>query len=375
MRFRIILLFLIILPGCITQFTPQTNEDKKLLVVEGLITDQPVANIIKLSRSLPLGTRSASDPVTGSSVTISDNSGNTFNLKESDPGTYVTDPSTFVATVGRQYTLHIKTNSSQGNHSYDSYPVEMLYVPSIDSVYYEKKILSTSTAFVERNGCQVYLDTHDPTNQCKFYRWEYSETWEFRLPYNEKIVPNNRCWISNNSESINVKSTSLLSENSIKRYPVNFISNETDRLSEKYSIEVNQYSLNEEEFNYWEKLQNLSEQTGGLYDKTPSAVPSNIFCIDDPGQSIVGYFSVSAVSSKRIFIKDHFAGLINLYTSCNGDTIFGGAYIPDLNKNVWIIIEHPIPPPNYTIITYEKGCADCTVRGTKTEPEYWNGNK
>jgi hypothetical protein len=374
MRFRLILiLFILIVPGCITQFTPQTNEDKKLLVVEGLITDKPEANIIKITRSLPLGTRATSDPVTGCAITISDNSGNVFSLKESDPGTYVTDPSSFRGKEGGIYTLHIKTKVD--NHTYQSYPVEMMHVPQIDSLYYEKKILSTSTAFVERNGCQVYLDTHDPTNQCKFYRWEYSETWEFRLPYNEKVVPNNRCWISNNSESINVKSTSLLSEDNIKRYPINFISNQTDRLSEKYSILVNQYSLNEEEFNYWEKLQNLSEQTGGLYDKTPSAVPSNIYCVDDPGQTIVGYFSVSAVSSSRIFIKDHFAGLINLYTSCNGDTIFGGAPIPDLNKNVWIIIEHPIPPPNYTIITYEKGCADCTVRGTKTEPEYWNGNQ
>jgi hypothetical protein len=341
-------------------------------VVEGLITNQPVANTVRLSRSLPLGTRGTSDPVTGCTITISDNSGNVFSLKENIPGTYVTDPSIFRGTEGSIYTLHIKTNSSLDNHTYQSYPIEMIHVPAIDSVYYEKKVLSSSTAFVERNGCQVYLDTHDPTNQCKFYRWEYSETWEFRLPYNDKVVPNNRCWISNNSEAINIKTTSLLTEDNIKRYPVNFISNLTDRLSEKYSILVNQYSLSEDEFSYWEKLQKLSEQTGGLYDKIPAAVPSNIFCVDDPNQNIVGYFSVSAVSSKRIFIKDHFAGLVNLYANCNGDTIFGGAPIPDLNKEVWIIIEHPIPPPNYNIITYEKGCADCTVRGTKVEPDYWS---
>jgi hypothetical protein len=338
-----------------------------LLVVEGLITDQPVVNTIKLTRSLPLGTKIKADPVTGCTITISDNTGNIFSLKENSPGTYETNPSTFRGIEGRIYTLNIKS----GNHTYSSYPVEMIHVPPIDSVYYEKKILSESSAIIEKDAAQVYVDTHDPTNQCKYYRWEYMETWEFRLPYNEKVVPNNRCWISNNSEDINIKTTSLLTEDRIKRYPINFISNQTDRLNEKYSILVNQYSLTQEEFSYWEKLQRLSEQTGGLYDKIPSAVPSNIFCIDDPTENVVGYFSVSAASSKRIFIKDHFAGLVNLYTNCIGDTIFGGAPIPDLNINVWIIIEHPIPPPNYNIITYEKGCADCTVRGTKIEPEYW----
>lgn len=371
MKFHFIFLFiLLVVSGCITKFTPQTNEDKQLLVVEGMITDQPVANVVKLSRSLPLGTRSSSDPVTGCTVTISDDSGNTFILKESEPGKYLTDPTLFRGMEGHLYSLHI--NSPDDGHTYASYPLEMIHVPPIDSLYYEKEILSSSTAFVEHDGCQIYLDTHDPTNQCKFYRWEYSETWEFRLPYNEVVVPNIRCWISENSDVINIKSTSFLTEDKIRRYPVNFISNLTDRLSEKYSILVNQYSITDDEFSYWEKLQNLSEQTGGLYDKIPSAIPSNVYCVDDPGQNIVGYFSVSAVSSKRIFIKDHFVGLINRYESCIGDTIFGGAPIPNLNSSVWIIIQHPIPPPNYNIITYDKACADCTVRGTKTEPEFWS---
>jgi hypothetical protein len=359
--------FFILLTGCITKFTPETTEDKKILVVEGLITDQPGINTIKLSRSTPLGTRIKAEPVTKCTVSLSDNNGNTYILKESVSGTYVTDPAKFRGQTGQIYTLSIKAD----NYTYQSYPAEMKYVPPVDSLYYEKVVLGQYGGFNTAEGCQIYLNTGDPSNRCKFYRWEFSETWEFRLPYNEIVVPNNRCWLSDNSDMINIKSTSALEENKIKKYPLTYISNMTDRLSEKYSILVTQYSLTEDEFNFWEKIQKLSEQTGSLYDKIPSAIPSNIYCVDDPGQTVAGYFSVSASSSKRMFIKDNFAGLVNLYINCNSDTVYGNTPIPYLGTNVWVIIDHPIPPPAYRVITYDRGCADCTIRGTKVEPDFW----
>lgn len=364
----LLLSIVLLLNSCITQFIPQTTEDKEILIVEGLITDQPGANTIKLSKSLPLGSRSIDNPVKGFTITITDDLGNSFFLTESHPGIYQTDASRFRGTIGRFYTLHINANAKYNNLTYQSYPMEMKPVPAIDSIYYEKTTIKEINGASAQEGCQVYLATHDPANQCKFYRWEYSETWEFHIPY---FVPNRICWISNNSNVINIKNTSVLEEDKIARYPLNFISNQTDRLQTKYSILVNQYSLNEDEYLYWEKLQNFSEQVGGLYDMLPSSVPSNVYCLDDPNEKVLGYFSVSANSSKRIFIKDRFAGLVNLYDAdaCISDTIFGGANIPNLNISTWIIINSFMPP--YNVITYSRGCADCTVRGTKIEPDFW----
>jgi hypothetical protein len=381
----------LILDGCIKEFVPQTKEDNRLLVVEGLITNQPVANIIKLSSSLPLGVKSVARPVEGCTLTISDDLGNNFILTESSPGTYVTDTSQFRGIIGRFYTLHIHGNTFYKNLNFESYPVEMKPVPPIDSLYYEKVAIEEIDGVNLQEGCQVYLNTHDPTNQLKFYRWEYAETWEFRLPY--ILVANKTCWLSNNSAEINIKNTTSLEQARIERYPINFISNLSDRLNVKYSILVNQYSLNEDEYLYWEKLQNITELSGGLYDKTPSANPGNVYCIDDPNEKVLGYFSVSASTSKRIFIKDKFAGLIDLYTNCNGDTIFNGDYIPNLDHYAWIIKaglkQHMglvigsdnkahlvyLPPIPYVIVTYQKGCADCTLRGTSTEPDFWKESK
>jgi Domain of unknown function (DUF4249) len=345
-----------------------------MLVVEGLITDKPEANIIKLSRPNHLGLTTAPLPISDCIVTVSDDSGQSFTFSETKPGTYASDPAKFQGVIGRLYTLHITANLGT-RQNYESFPMELKPVPAIDSVYYERVVFSESNGTTAgQEGCQIFLDTHDPANECKFFRWEYSETWEFHLPY---TVPNSVCWVSNNSDVINIKNTSIIGEDRISRFPLILVTNQTDRLRVKYSLLVNQYSLTEDEYNYWEKLQNISEQVGGLYDIIPSAIPSNIYCVDDPNQKVLGYFSVSAKSAVRIFIKDRFAGVRTEYTdqTCIADTVIGNNPIQYLNSSVWVIINNPLPPPGYRVTTRIKACYDCTMRGTKVMPDFWQSDK
>jgi hypothetical protein len=362
------------LKSCISEFVPPAIDNKKLLVVDGVITNQPDTNTIRLSRSSPVGKRNVPNPLKGCIVTITDDSGGSYSLRETTPGTYVTDPSKFQGIIGHFYTLHINTNLSKNNHVYQSDPTELKSVPPIDSLYYEKKTLQMlNDGTPSQEACQIYLDTYDPGNNCKFFRWEYKETWEFILPYS---VQNSTCWISSNSDNISIKRTTAFEENRIKHYPVTYISNLTDRLRVKYSILVKQYSLNENEYRYWETLQNMAELVGGLYDIIPSGVISNVYCLDDPDNKVLGYFSVSSCSTRRLFINDFFGGILTPYTNeeCIADTIYGDDPIPFLNMSAWIIIEHPVPPPAYNVITYKKGCADCAARGTTREPDFWKEN-
>jgi hypothetical protein len=372
----IIILFLTLLfSRCITQFIPETTENQELLVVEGLVTDQPEPNIVKLSKSMPLGKKSTAIPLSSCSVYISDDIGNSTLLYQTEPGTYATDPSTFRGKVGRKYTLKIFTNSNTGQgYSYESLPMEMKPVPPIDSIYYEKILLHEATDFTTaQEGCQIYFDTHDEADNCKFYRWDFTETWEIRLPFS---IPVNRvCWIIKGSSVINIKNTSILSENVIRRFPLNYITYESDRLKEKYSILLNQYSVNQDEYDYWEKLQNFTEEVGGLYDIIPASIPSNISCIENPAVLALGYFSVSALSSKRIMIDENFSGIVNFYSDCISDTVYNGAHIPYLGSSVWILEDRTGIMPPYKVLTDQKGCADCTVRGTKNMPPYWNDYK
>jgi hypothetical protein len=371
-RHIIYLIIAIIAGSCISEFIPETEESPEMLVVEGLITDQHGINVVRLSKSQPLSNKTKGVPYRGCIVTITDNLGNIALLQEKSAGLYATDSARFIGKIGRTYKLTIRTNNgATEDFTYESIPVKMIPVPPIDSIYFEKSQFDDGSSLL-REGCQIWFDSHDPDNECKFYRWDYTETWMFQLPYS---VVNNTCWISENSSSINIKNASILSENRISQYPLTYVSPESDRLSKKYSLLLNQYSLTEDEFNYWEKLKKVTEEVGSLYDVTPAFIPGNVTCLEDKSQTVLGYFSVSAKKSMRLFVSGYYKGLVNLYSECPADTVSDLKDVPDLNIKEWIIESNPYVRPPVYILTRKKGCADCTVRGTNIKPSWWDDGK
>lgn len=357
------ILFLVI--GCSVEFIPDSEENKEQLVVEGMITDQNRISRIRLSRSLPVGKPLVRKPVRGAVVTITDEKAIISTLKESPTGTYSTDSLSFRGRVGGSYSLSIKLN----NVTYETDFIEMKPVPPVNSLYYEKEVITASsdTNYVDE-GCRIYIDSYDPSGKCLFFRWDYAETWEYRIPY---AVKNKVCWVTERSDEILIKNTSLYSQARVSKYPILFISNNGDRLKETYSILVNQYSLNESEYDFWERVQNISQNVGNLYDISPMAIPSNIKCCEDPEETVLGYFSVSAVTQKRLFIKDHFFGLPNFFIYCATDTLAGKLPETGLNTDYWVIEDYGDELPPFWVITTYKECADCTTRGTSVMPSFW----
>lgn len=338
-----VLIIILIIAGCVETFIPDLDEVQYVPVVEGLITNEPEVYTIRLYWSIPVG-ETKTIPLGRCDVEVHDDLGHIYRFTEtSTPGTYVSDSTTFQGVVGRKYKLRINTNNAAlKGYSYESVPVEMKAVPPIDSLYYEKvSVTGVSPWGGQKEGYQIYLNTYDPTGECRFFRWNYTETWKFEIPY---PALNQICWITNNSKDINIKNSMTLSDNRIVYHPVILITNETDRLSRRYSIIVNQYSLSEEEFVYWEKLKNLTQDVGSLYDIIPFSIPGNIYCIEDPGEKILGYFSVSARTSRRIYINTLFPSSFYFYIKCELDTL---------------------------LMLYDRGCKDCTRRGTLKKPDFW----
>lgn len=362
----ILLIILLALPiGCTVEFFPDSDKNQEKLVVEGMITNQDRVNKIKLSRSTPVGKPIDGKYIEGAVVTITDEEGIVTTLTESTAGIYSTDSLNFRGRVGSRYSLSVRFE----NKSYETNPIEMKPVPAINSLYYEKVVINPSRDSSDIDeGCSIYVDSYDPSGKCRFFRWDYTETWEYKIPYD---VVNKVCYVTERSDEILFKNTSQYSQARVTKFPVLFISNKSDRLKETYSILVNQYSMNESEYNFWEKVKSISQNVGNLYDVTPMAVQGNIKCTSNPEETVFGYFSVSAVTQKRLFIHDKFLGLPLFFLYCATDTLKGNLPETGLNSEYWVLEDYGDEIPPFWVITTFKECADCSTRGTKVRPPFW----
>ena len=369
-KLTILFLTLVITFGCTVEFIPEFNEEKPFLVVDGMITDQNEPYRINVSWSYPLNSSQEYNPVYGFTVYVTDDSGNLYSFTDTGGGIYVSDPESFRGVPGRKYVLHLEDNS----HSYESESMELIQVPPVDSLYAEVEDNELYHPGQVTRGYQVYADTRDPADRCRFFRWEFEETWEFKIPWDYFKIVNRVCWKSAVSDNINIKTTSAFAGSSVSRQPIHFITTETDRLTRKYSLLLKQYSLNEKEFIYWDNLRKTTEEVGGLYDIVPSSVSSNIICTDDPSNKVLGYFRVSSVATRRMFIEDVRMRFPDFYAACPFDTILVNQYDSVVHRYVYILREYSNVPPDryYYILSFKQACADCTLSGSGTKPDYWD---
>jgi hypothetical protein len=364
-----IILICLFSASCITKFTPEIDEYANVLVVEGLITDENRVNTVKLSRTIPIGITGVSSPVTGAMVLIEDGMGRTTVLAEKSPGRYCTDSLTFRGVTGLSYKLQVFA----GDETYESSQVVMKAVPPVGSVYSEFTYEDDGYFYPPLYSYEVFFDTHDPTNTCQHFRWTYEEVWEYHLPYHYPPESKRICWLSGLSDEILIKNTSAYEEVKIERFPLVGLDNRsTTKLFQKYSILLRQYSLSEEEYRYWEQMKKLTEESGGLYDPVPMPLTGNIRSTSDPLRPALGYFSVSAVATERLFIQNDTIKIAQTSNYCVTDTLQTLQGVSGLGVYIFVLDE--IDSVGFLVSRYEQ-CADCTVLGTNVRPVFWDDDK
>jgi len=93
------------LASCEKEIDIDLNDSDPQIVIEGAITDQPGPYFVAISRSVIFSIPNNYPPVSGASVTITDNGGNTDVLTEVQAGLYQTN--TTVGVPGKTYNLNI----------------------------------------------------------------------------------------------------------------------------------------------------------------------------------------------------------------------------------------------------------------------------
>ncbi len=372
-------------PGCVERYYPEDdNLYTGILVVNAHLSDQTGLQTITISRSDRL-IYPKYVPESSCSVEVENQEGQRITFEEIEPGDYAGHvPAEFI----RQDALYrLLLVTSDGNR-YESEYTKMHPAPGIDAVYFELESQPTSDPLVNIDGIRFYIDFEVDPDAAEFMRWELIETYEFRNPnhlgfiysYDRVLKPlpdslaDRQCWITGHVNSIFTLNAGNLGGEDFKFMPFHFVSNETQRLSYGYSLKVRQYALDEPVFRYWDELKKNSQEMSGMYDRQPSFTPSNICNCEDPEERILGFFSVSGVTEKRVFVQD-VAGLKKY------DVQFCTPYpeIPRLRymmtADLPVYISEARNPETGRTHRGEtvQECLDCRVRNGSSgdPPDYW----
>jgi hypothetical protein len=375
-----VFLLMVVLFSCYEPYLPpDVSNSASYLVVDAFINATDGSATVKLSHTIPLASTDTLDQINDATVALHDASGHASMLKFQSNGFY-TGKDLDIASDGK-YQLVI----TRGEKTYQSDLVNVQITPSIDT-------LGWST---DGNYLNINVSTHDQTGASRFYRWKYTETWEYNSSYpTPYIVKHDSVWVRTKDENIArcwqtlpyakiiIYSTDYLSGDMVSNFTVQKIPSNSIKLSNKYSIHVQQQTLSKAAYTYWQNVKKTTESLGGLYDPLPGAVSGNIHSVSDPDERVIGFFSIGSVSEKRIFIKNSElrSFLKYEYPSCLTDTIISEKpwyeNKPRLHfGNPDQVIAQITSSDGSTIMGYVVSptlCTDCRVRGGNTvRPNFW----
>lgn len=386
-KFIILLLLCSSMISCTEPYQMKTNTFEDALVVEATITNELKKQQIKLSRTYRFEENGPTFE-SGAIVYITDGAGNQYDFAEQN-GIYESNQE-FQAIPGKEYQLFIVTDDGK------EYTSTIQRLTTINEI---QDVTATVETIDGKRGVNIKAHSFDPTNSSKYYRYEYEETYKIIAPYWTgfkmvtvgpeaiSLVPRTTearvCYSTLNSKDIILTSTSDLSEDRVD-FPVHFISDKDPIITHRYSILVKQHVQNIESYTYYKTLKKISgSQNGGILSPSqPGFFSGNIRSVNNSNEKVIGYFEVSATSSKRIFFNysDLFPGETKpkYFVNCPQDTLRNcyNSQIPECAG--WMLITYanignPIYYSNLDLdyVVVPAPCGDCTSFSSNIIPPFW----
>lgn len=372
-----LLLFCIICSSCVEQYDPVLEDTQEALVISGMISEQAGRYTVSVSRSTPYKNPEY-QPLEYCIVTVSNQDGDMIQYTDEGEGIYAAViPETYLD-IGDAVSLHVITPDAREYRSdYDT----IFSCPDLDNVYYEIGEIETEDPEKNRPGIQFYLDMTGEASDSRNILWQVEESWEYwaaligNIRWNEDGTSEEyhsnqlfKCWKSYPLDQFYTATTRGLSANELRRVALNFVSNETDRLSKKYRILVKQHSLSSEAYDYFVRLNEQAVESGGLYDVQPYTVPGNIYNVNNSEETVLGFFHATQLREEQVYATNYYFDFPVPHVSCDYEPLSVAWTWPINDRPLYIYWEGPFMPS----WTNFPECFDCRLQGGDTiRPVNW----
>jgi len=271
----IVLLFAIVFVSCDKPIHLNLNESQSHVIIEGQVTNHAGYQYVKLSRSVDFYQSGALPKITNATVSVKDSDGNEIvfihnpNNKADSIGYYL--PQTpFLGVIGKDYHLRVDVDGELYEADDHLYPVT-----SVDSLAYridddEKDDPKTANKFYE-----VLIYAKEPHPSKDYYLFKFYRNDSLKL-YNDTDI-----YYTDDEalgESINGIST-----------PIFYAP------GDKATVEA--YSLSRTGYVFYDDLQKLLNNDGGMFNQPPANSRTNL------SNGALGFFQASAINSASIVVE------------------------------------------------------------------------
>ncbi len=361
-----------------------------LLVVEGVISDQPERQTVQLRRTSLLNT-STNQAESEAYVRVVSSDGTVHEFAEEEPGIYKSNYG-FKADFSQTYQLLITTISGQ---EYASTEVALTPAAPIDSLWAEFQEDQSRGGQRGQGAFNFYLNIKNGSEQAQYYRWSWKETYKIRMNFpsrwkwmggnnfvfRDETVPELQeefCFRTESNQAILLGNTENQTRQ-LLRHPIHTIDTDEKKILLRYSFEITQYGLSPTAREYWEDVDRLSSNQGSLFDEQPGTLVGNMYAVANPSETVLGIFEVSQKSTRKIYyIPSDFypQGLLILeygWVNCtDSDLIDGqlgaeGAFMEEFGSTYELQDYYSCCGPKFV----PKECGLCTLYGTNVVPEDW----
>lgn len=322
-----------VLVGCIDQISFDSEQSEGQLVVSGKIHDGPGPYTLELGMTTTESTLPL--PESGASITLFNDQGQQEQYIHTGAGTYRLAGDVITGTRGHTYHIEIELKDGQ---SFSSLPETIpLHTAEIEVILepgtYEEQ--TDRGTVVEREGVYMYANTEIPNHENPiFLKWDIESMYLFREAESaHPLGPQaETCYVTEvtNPQSISLFSTVNTNSSVIEQQLLGIKDIVSYKFYSRHYFNVIVSSISERRYNYWQKVDDMINQTGTIFDIPPATIPGNIQNDNGELADAFGYFEASATDTARAFTTpadfslyipnpcSHPRGSLENHNGCNG---------------------------------------------------------
>ncbi|TAF35476.1 MAG: DUF4249 domain-containing protein [Cytophagales bacterium] len=245
------------------------GDDNPVPFVEAHVINQPGYSFVRVTQTANFYNSTGGTPVTNAIVTVKDDQGNSesfVHVGSEAEGYYLPVNEDFKGEVGRKYFLEIKLK--------DQTITSESILPDITPIDSVQTRFMKATPFREE-GYYLYYYGTDPPNERNWYRWK---VYENDTLYDEP-------------QDILIASD-------------DFIKEKIDNLELPYpfqigdTVRIEQYGITEPTFLFYQQLQGVIFNDGGLFSPPPANPVTNL-----KGKAF-GIFNTASVTDREVIVRE-----------------------------------------------------------------------